>query len=145
MNAWRDNHCVGLVPCSAVTDEKDLILRVFFCQHLQEYVHANGVTVRQNKEKRFTSDWLYCAIYVTIFPYMVAGHRRSNSLCAPAAFGLVDPSKSRLILEHQPYCACLPLLLAFIQHGLLNFFEASHASSFAAFGCFDRGITFRHP
>ena len=89
--------------------------------------------------------WLHRPVCVSVFPYMVAGHRRSNSLCAPAAFGLVDPSKSRLILEHQPYCACLPLLLAFIQHGLLNFFEALTASSSAAFGCFDRGDTFRHP
>lgn len=66
MNVRRDDHCVRLVPCNAVTDEKNLILRVFFCQHLQEYVHANGVTVRQNKEKRFTCDWLYCAISIPV-------------------------------------------------------------------------------
>ena len=137
MNVRRDDHCVRLVPCSAVTDEKNLILRVFFCQHLQEYVHANGVTVRQNKEKRFTSDWLYCAIYVTIFPYVVAGNMRAMTLLAPAVFGLVDPPKASFVLKHKPYLALL-LLDQFGSQKLylfVNFFEAFIASSLAFFGC----------
>ena len=137
MNVRRDDHCVRLVPCSAVTDEKNLILRVFFCQHLQEYVHANGVTVRQDKEKRFTCDWLYCAIYVTIFPYVVAGNMRAVTLLAPAVFGLVDPPKASFVLKHKPYLALL-LLDQFGSQKLylfVNFFEACIASSLAFFGC----------
>ena len=77
---------------------------------------------------------------------MVTRHRWTHLFTAPAAFWFVNSTKTSLIFEHQPHFACWFWLTLFscFQHTLFNFFEASHASLLAAFGCLDLGITFRH-
>ena len=63
---------------------------------------------------------------------------------APARLGLIDPAESSLILEHQPDVSFWLAVLG-RQYAGFNFFEASQASSFAAFGCLERGIFLLHP
>ena len=90
---------------------------------------------------------LYCSKDVSVFSYVMTGYRRPRLSAAPAPLRLVYSPKPCLVLEHQPHFSSrfwLRLLSCF-QHVLFNFFEASHASSLAAFGCRDLGITFRHP
>ena len=141
----RQDDRIGPVPGSSVTNKQNGIFRIPFRQVVEEDVHALCVAIRQYQKESFARGWLHRPVCVSIFPYMVAGYRRSYTLCTPTPLGLVDPPESCLVLKHQPYCACLSLLLALIQHPLLNFFEALTASSSAAFGCFDRGDTFLHP
>ena len=56
----------------------------------------------------------------------------------------VDSSKSSFILEQKPH-SLIRVLDDQILYGVVNFFEASIASSSAFFGCFALGITLRHP
>lgn len=78
---------------------------------------------------------------------MVTGHMGPMPLFAPAILRLVDSTKAGFVLKHQPHSA-LSLLGYFGSQKLnlgLNFFEALIASSSALFGCWLRGMTFRHP
>ena len=101
----------------------------------------------QHQKEMFSRYGFHRAIGIAILAYMVTWHRWSRLFTAPAPFRLVDSSKTSLVLKHQPYTSCRVRRQVFsgFQHAGFNFFEASHASSLAAFGCFDLGITFRHP
>ena len=80
---------------------------------------------------------------------MVARYAGTDSLFAPAVFGLVDSSEAGFILEHQAHFSTVftAAVDLFSQFGyfFFNFFEVSMTSSLAFFGCLLRGITFRHP
>ena len=133
------------MPGRTITDKKNLILWILLRQFFQECVHAVGAAIWHDQKEIFSCYWLNCAIGISILTNMVAGNRRADFLPAPTALWLIDSSKPRLILKHQSDSWVRLALFSGFQHRLFNFFEASHASSFAAFGCFDRGITFRHP
>ena len=75
---------------------------------------------------------------------MVAGDIGADSCGTPAVFGLVDPTKSSLVLEYEMNLF-LWILYTKPLYCVLNFFEASIASVLAFLGCLDRGITLRHP
>ena len=63
---------------------------------------------------------------------------------APAGLWFVDSAESSFILEHQPDVSFWLAVLG-VQYTGFNFFEASQASLFAAFGCLERGIFLLHP
>ena len=74
-----------------------------------------------------------------VFPYVMTRHRWSLTFRTPASFRFIDPPKSSFIFKHQSDSFGL-VLGSSIQHTGFNFFEASQASSSAAFGCLERGI-----
>lgn len=43
------------------------------------------------------------SVGIAIFPDVMTGNRRTNTLWTPAELGLVDASKARFILEHQAH------------------------------------------
>ena len=81
---------------------------------------------------------------IAVFPYVMTRHRWPLSSRTPASFRLIDPPKPCFIFKHQPDGFGLVLGLG-IQHTGFNFFEASQASSSAAFGCLERGIFLLQP
>lgn len=76
---------------------------------------------------------------------MVARNRGANPLAAPAVFGLVDPSKTRFVLKHEPNLSSLVENFRQFSDSGVNFFEESISSGDALFGCLLRGMTFLHP
>ena len=132
------------MPHSSIADQHNLVVWVCLSQISQEYVHTVCIAVRENEEETVPIPRLHRAIRVSVFPYMVAWDSRSDSFPAPAAFRLVDPPESCLILEHQSNVLAWILGSDFGVQGF-NFFEESCSSFVAAFGCLDLGITLRHP
>ena len=130
------------MPGSSIAAQKNNIVWILFRQFRQEKIHTGSIAVWHDQETGFPGQGFYCSIYVTVFPNMVAGNRRSKTFLAPAVFWLVDPSKSRFILKHQP-----DIVENFPQFydSCVNFFEPSMTSSVDFFGCLLRGITFLHP
>ena len=97
-----------------------------------------------HQKKAFSCSRFHSPICVAIFTNMVAWRRGTFPFPAPASLGFVDSSESRFILEHDPDVPALTLVCYSVVMDF-NFFEESCSSLAAAFGCFGRGITFRHP
>ena len=108
-----------------------------------------SIAVRHNQKTALSSGWLDCTVGISVFPDVMTGDRRANALLTPAVFGLVDPSETSFILEHQAHfstisTAIVDFRLQFL-HFFFNFFEVTITSSLAFFGCLRRGITFLQP
>ena len=146
---FREFQELGFVPCGPVTAEQHDIIRKLTRQFLQKQIHAHRIAVGHNKKAGFARKRLHRSISISILPNMVTGHTGAYPFFAPAVFGLVDSSKSRFILKHQPYLSTISTAIVdfFVQFldFCFNFFEVSMTSSLAFFGCRLRGITFRHP
>ena len=102
-----------------------------------------------DQEAGFTGQRLCRSIGISVLPYMVARHAGAGSFFTPAVFGLVDPSETSFILEHQAHFSTsssviVDFCLQFL-HFFFNFFEVTITSSLAFFGCLLRGITFLQP
>ena len=115
----------------------------------EKEIHANSIAVRHNQKTALSSGWLDCTVGISVFPDVMTGDRRANALLTPAVFGLVDPSETSFILEHQAhfstaFTAVVDFLIQFADF-FFNFFEIAMTSSLAFFGCLLRGITFRQP
>lgn len=115
----------------------------------EKEIHANSIAVRHNQKTALSSGWLDCTVGISVFPDVMTGDRRANALLTPAVFGLVDPSETSFILEHQAhfstaFTAVVDFLIQFA-YFFFNFFEVAMTSSLAFFGCLLRGITFRQP
>ena len=115
----------------------------------EKEIHANSIAVRHNQKTALSSGWLDCTVDISVFPDVMTGDRRANALLTPAVFGLVDPSETSFILEHQAhfstaFTAVVDFLIQFA-YFFFNFFEVTMTSSLAFFGCLLRGITFRQP
>lgn len=137
------------MPCGAVTAKENDVIRILLSQVAQEEIHTNCITVWHNQETTFPSDRLDSSIDIAVFPDVMAGNRWTNTFWTPAEFGLVDPPKTRFILEHQAYFSTISTAIVdfFFQFAyfFFNFFEVAMTSSLAFFGCLLRGITFRQP
>ena len=137
------------MPCSTITAKENDVVRILLCQVTQEKIHANCITVWHDQEAALPSDRLDGSVGIAIFPDVVTGDRRTNTLWTPAELGLVDASKARFILEHQAHFPTVSTAIVdfFFQFScfFFNFFEAAMTSSLAFFGCLLRGITFRQP
>ena len=132
------------MPCRPVRYQKDIVLWISSRQLAQERVHVIRVAVWHDQKEVLACHGFYRTVQVFIFPNMMTRNRRTYTFRTPAHLRLVDPSEACFILKHQADCL-IHVGRTSLLHGLLNFFEASHASSFAAFGCFGLGMTFRHP
>ena len=146
---FRNAETAGLVPSGTVAAKENDVVRILLCQETQKEIHANCITVWHNQEAALPGGWLYSPIGITIFSDVMTGNRWTDTLWAPAIFGLVDPPKACFILEHQTYFSTVSIVIVdfFLQfsHFFFNFFEVAMTSSLAFFGCLLRGITFRHP
>ena len=112
---------------------------------LQEDVHTDRVAIRKYKEISIAGYGVYSSVSVAVLTDVMAWNPRSYPFPAPAVLGLVDPSKARLILEHQPNLfVAVENFLQFMDSSV-NFFEASTASGSALFGCLLLGSFFDHP
>ena len=109
-----------------------------------KYLHAFRIAIWHHKKAAFSINWIHCSISITIFSYVMTGYRWANSLCTPTLLWLVDSSKSSFVLKQETY-TFIRILESQCSYSIVNFFEASIASSSAFFGCFARGITLRHP
>ncbi len=136
-----------------IQGSKDLIFIAQFRelggQFPKEQIHTHRITIGHDQEARFTSQRLHCSIGISVLPYMMTRHTGTGSFFTPAVFGLVDPSETSFILEHQTHVspissAIVDFRLQFL-HFFFNFFEVSMTSSLAFFGCLLRGITFLQP
>ena len=139
---FRNAKRSSLMPCSSVAAQENDIIWILPGQFRQENIHTDRIAIWHDQKTGFSSQWLYRAIHIAIFPNTVAGHRRSKTFLTPAVFWLVDSPKSRLILKHQPHI--VEIFLQF-HNSCVNFFVVSMTSSAAFFGCLLRGITFLHP
>ena len=143
----RNLESFRLVPTCPIANQQNLILWIGLGKLFQKYVHANRVASGQHQKEMLSRYGFHRAIGIAVLAYVVTWHRWPRLFAAPAPPWLVNTSKACLILKHQSYTSARVRLHVFsgFQHTGFNFFEASHASSSAAFGCFDLGITFRHP
>ena len=114
---------------------QDTVLKVF--QEIYWYIP-------HRQKETFSAQRFYCSKRIAVFPCVMTRHRWSLTFRTPASFRLIDPSKACFIFKHQPDDFAL-VLGSGIQHTGFNFFEASHASSSAAFGCLERGIFLLQP
>ena len=99
----RDNQSLGFVPSRPITAEQDQVILVLFRQRLQKNVGADGIAVWQHQKAAFSGSRFNGPIGIAIFADMMAWNRRPDALFAPAVFGLIDPTETRLILEHQAH------------------------------------------
>ena len=137
--------CAGFMPRRSIANKHNIIFRIRCCQVLQKDIHANSIAVRQNQKAGFPRQRLYRSIYISVFPNMMARHRRSHPFSAPTVFRLVDAAKTGFILKHQPNpLGIVENFPQFVDPGV-NFFEASIASGSALFGCLLLGSFFVHP
>ena len=137
--------CVGFMPRCSIANKNNIIFRIRCCQVLQKDIHANSIAIRQNQKAGFPRQWLCRSIYISVFPNMMARHRRSHPFSAPTVFRLVDAAKTGFILKHQPDPLGIVENFAQLVDSGVNFFEASIASGSALFGCLLLGSFFVHP
>ena len=110
---------------------QDTVLKVF--QEIYWYIpYRNSASSKRN------------FLRSEVFPYVMTRHRWSLTFRTPASFRLINSPKSSFIFKHQSDSFGLVLGWG-IQHTGFNFFEASQASSSAAFGCLERGIFLLQP
>lgn len=118
---------------------QDTVLKVF--QKTHWYIpYRNSASSKRN----FLRSEVLLLQTQAVFPYVITRHRRSLTFRTPASFRLINSPKSSFIFKHQSDSFGLVLGLG-IQHIGFNFFEASQASSSAAFGCLERGIFLLQP
>lgn len=132
------------MPHRPIAYQQNLIFRIGFCQFGKIHIHTICVAVWQDQKETLTVSGFHCSIRIPIFTNMLTWNRGSCPFSAPAALGLIDSSETCFVLKHQPHI--LERVLgdnSGIQ--IVNFFEESCSSVLAAFGCFDLGMTFRHP
>ena len=144
MDIIRDFKTLRFVPSSSIAYQKNLIVWILLREFFEEYIHANSVAVWHYQEKSFSGAWFNCAICISVFTNVMAGCRWPLSFPAPTTLWLVDPSETCFILKHHSHILVGVLGDHFVVM-CFNFFEESCSSSVAAFGCFDLGMTFRHP
>ena len=92
----------SLMPGSSITTQENDIVWILLRQFRQENIHTGRIAIWHDQKTGSSGQWFYRAIYIAVFPNMVAGNRRSKTFLTPAVFWLVDPSKSRFILKYQP-------------------------------------------
>ena len=132
------------MPCSSIAYQtglyrQDTVLKVF--QEIYWYIpYRNSASSKRN----FLRSEVLLLQTQAVFPYVMTRHRWSLTFRTPASFRLIDPPKSSFIFKHQSDGFGL-VLGSGIQHTGFNFFEASQASSSAAFGCLERGIFLLQP
>lgn len=118
---------------------QDTVLKVF--QEIYWYIpYRNSASSKRNFLR---SEVLLLQTHSGI-PVCDDKHRWSLTFRTPASFRFIDPPKSSFIFKHQSDSFGL-VLGSSIQHTGFNFFEASQASSSAAFGCLERGIFLLQP
>lgn len=118
---------------------QDTVLKVF--QEIYWYIpYRNSASSKRN----FLRSEVLLPKRIAVFPYVMTRHRWSLTFRTPASFRLINSPKSSFIFKHQSDSFGLVLGLG-IQHTGFNFFEASQASSSAAFGCLERGIFLLQP
>lgn len=118
---------------------QDTVLKVF--QEIYWYIpYRNSASSKRNFLR---SEVLLLQTHSGI-PVCDDKHRWSLTFRTPASFRLINSPKSSFIFKHQSDSFGLVLGLG-IQHTGFNFFEASQASSSAAFGCLERGIFLLQP
>lgn len=101
LNILGNLQSLGLVPSGAVTAEQNDIVLVFLRQFLEEYIHTVCVAIRHDKKEVVSVKRFDCSISVSVFPDVMAGNNRPDSLFAPAILWLVDSTKTRFILKQQ--------------------------------------------
>ena len=109
-----------------------------------KYIGTFRIAIRHRQKETFSAQRFYCSKRIAVFPYVMTRHRWSLTFRTPASFRLINSPKSSFIFKHQSDSFGLVLGLG-IQHTGFNFFEASQASSSAAFGCLERGIFLLQP
>ena len=137
------------MPGGAITAKQNDIVRKLVGQFPQKQIHAYRITIGHDQEAGFTGQRFHRSIGVSVLPDMVAGYTGTGPFFTPAVFGLVDPSKTGFILEHQTHFSTISsgivdFSLQF-SHFFFHFFEAAMTSSLAFFGCLLRSITFLQP
>ena len=135
------------MPGCAVANKYNEVIWEGLRDFFQEEIHPDRVAFVGNGENLTAACWFYCSKRVAIFADMLAWHTRAYPLFTPAVAGLIAASEARLVLEQHANLAVTARFDNFrsLAHALVNFFEASHASSSAALGCRLLGITFRQP
>ena len=130
------------MPCSTVTNQNKNIISELFLKLIQIGLHTLCVAIRHDKEKAFSLYWINRSVGVSIFPNMMTWNCWTNSFCTPTVLWFIDSPKASFILKHQ---ANLLFWILGCQNPyvVVNFFEASIASSLAFFGCRALGITLR--
>ena len=146
---WNDKR-IRFMPGGSITYQDYFILEKLLGQLCQEYIHTTRIAIRHNPKGGIACYRFHSTIYIPVFSDMMTGNMWPVAFAAPTVFGLIDSAKSRFILKHQPnftfwlfaICSYLVSQNCYLS---FNFFEASIASSLALFGCWLRGIIFRHP
>ena len=144
MDIRRDFKPLRFMPSSAVTYQENLLVWILLGEFSEEYIHADSIAVWHYQEESRSGPWLNCSICISVFTNVVTGCGWPFSFPAPAALWLVDPSETSFILKHYSHVLA-GILGDHFAVMCFNFFEESCSSWVAAFGCFDLGITFRHP
>lgn len=132
------------MPCSTITYQQNYIVRILLRKFFKKYIGTFCIAIRHRQKETFSAWRFYCPKRIAVFPYVMTRHRWPLSSRTPASFRLIDPPKPCFIFKHQPDGFGL-VLGSGIQHTGFNFFEASQASSSAAFGCLERGIFLLQP
>lgn len=108
---FRNAESAGLMPGGTVAAKENDVVRILLCQEAQKEIHANCITVWHNQEAALPGGRLYSPIGITIFPDVMTGNRWTDTLWAPAIFGLVDSPKACFILEHQTYFSTVSIVI----------------------------------
>ena len=132
------------MPCSSIAYQQNYIVRILLRKFFKKYIGTFCIAIRHRQKETFSTQRFYCSKRIAVFPYVMTRHRWSLTFRTPASFRLIDPPKSSFIFKHQSDGFGL-VLGSGIQHTGFNFFEASQASSSAAFGCLERGIFLLQP
>ncbi len=90
------------MPGSAIAGKHNVVIWVGCRQMFQKDIHTNCIAIRHDQKAGISRQRFYRAVHISVFPDMVTRYRWTNSLSAPAVFGLVDASKPCFVLKHQP-------------------------------------------
>lgn len=112
------------MPCGAVTAKENNVVRILLRQAAQKEIRANCITVWHDQEAALPGGGLDGSVDITILPDVMAGDRRANLLRTLAEFGLVNPSKACLILEHQAHFSTVSIAIVdfFFQFACFSFY-----------------------
>ena len=101
VDVMRHNKCTRFVPCSAITNEQDLVIRVLRRKPFEKGIRAECVTPGHNQKVVIPRTRVYSAKHIAVFADMVARYIGSVP-CRPTVLWRVDASKSSFVLKHDP-------------------------------------------
>ena len=132
------------MPPGSIQADSTMLSREAFSNMLKKQAHQGSVYPGEDQANELPAGWANSAIGINVLSYDLGRDLRTQGKRPPAAPAIGDPPVARLILEQQSDRSPGREAVLYFFKLLRKFFLKAFCASGSAFGCFERGASFRH-